>query len=173
MLQRECCAYLFSHVQLFVTPWAVALQALLSMGFLQARILEWVAMPSSRGSSQSRDWTQVSHIAGGFFTICSRGKPKNTGVGSLSLLQGASWPRKWTRVSCIAGRFFASWATREARYERSRGWATRWENDRGLNGQEGFSEEEIVLLNLEAREEWGLLVPSFFFFQYLFGCIQS
>jgi len=39
------------------------------MGILQARILEWVAMPSSRGSSQSRVQTQVSHIAGRFFTI--------------------------------------------------------------------------------------------------------
>ena len=37
-------------------------------GILQARILEWVAMPSSRGSSQPRDRTQVSRIAGGFFT---------------------------------------------------------------------------------------------------------
>ena len=37
-------------------------------GILQARILEWVANPFSRGSSQPRDWTQVSHIAGGFFT---------------------------------------------------------------------------------------------------------
>ena len=37
-------------------------------GILQARILVWVAFPFSRGSSQSRDWTQVSHIAGGFFT---------------------------------------------------------------------------------------------------------
>ena len=37
-------------------------------GILQARILEWVAFPFSRGSSQPRDWTQVSHIAGGFFT---------------------------------------------------------------------------------------------------------
>ena len=39
------------------------------MGILQARILEWVAMPSSRGSSQPRDWTQVSRIAGRFFTV--------------------------------------------------------------------------------------------------------
>ena len=39
------------------------------MEILQARILEWVAMPSSGGSSQPRDRTQVSHIAGGFFTI--------------------------------------------------------------------------------------------------------
>ena len=38
-------------------------------GILQARILEWVAMPSSRGSSQSTDQTQVSCIAGRFFTI--------------------------------------------------------------------------------------------------------
>ena len=35
---------------------------------LQARILEWVAMPSYRGSLQPRDWTQVSNIVGGFFT---------------------------------------------------------------------------------------------------------
>ena len=37
-------------------------------GILQARILEWVAVPFSRGSSQPRDQTQVSHIAGRFFT---------------------------------------------------------------------------------------------------------
>ena len=37
-------------------------------GILRARILEWVAIPFSRGSSQLRDQTQVSHIVGGFFT---------------------------------------------------------------------------------------------------------
>ena len=37
-------------------------------GILQARMLEWVAFPFSRGSSQCRDWTQVSLSAGGFFT---------------------------------------------------------------------------------------------------------
>ena len=37
-------------------------------GILQARILEWVDFPFSRGSSQPKDWTQVSHTAGGFFT---------------------------------------------------------------------------------------------------------
>ena len=36
---------------------------------LQARIQEWIAIPSSRGSSRPRDWTQVSHIAGRFLTI--------------------------------------------------------------------------------------------------------
>ena len=61
----------FSHVQLFVTLWTVARQAPLSMGILQARILEWVGISFSRGSSQPRDWT-VSFVSpalsGGFFT---------------------------------------------------------------------------------------------------------
>ena len=43
----------------------VASQAPLSMGFSG----QWIAMPYSRGSSQSRDQTQDLHIAGGFFTI--------------------------------------------------------------------------------------------------------
>ena len=55
-------------------------------GNLQARILEWVVIPFYRVSSQARDWTQVSSITGRFFTSW-QGKPKNTGVGSLSLLQ--------------------------------------------------------------------------------------
>ena len=37
-------------------------------GILQARILEWVAFPFSTVSSQARDWTQASCIAGGVFT---------------------------------------------------------------------------------------------------------
>ena len=50
---------LLSRVQLFVTPWTITVY-----GILQAKILEWVAFPFSRGSSQPRDPTQVSHIAG-------------------------------------------------------------------------------------------------------------
>ena len=51
------------------TPRTVAHQAPLSMGILQARTLDWVAMPSSRGSSQPRDWTQVSCILGRFCIV--------------------------------------------------------------------------------------------------------
>ena len=57
-------------------------------GILQARILEWVAFPFSWGSSQSRDQTQVSHTEEGSLPAEPQGKPKNNGVGSLSLLQG-------------------------------------------------------------------------------------
>ena len=46
------------------TPWTVAVY-----GIIQARILEWVAISFSRGSSWLRDQTQVSFIAGRFFTF--------------------------------------------------------------------------------------------------------
>ena len=72
-----------SCVPLFVTPWTVASQTPLSMGILHSRILEWVAMPSSRGSFQPRSPTlQVDSLPSE-----PQGKPKNTGVSSLSLLQ--------------------------------------------------------------------------------------
>ena len=58
------CVYChFSHVQLFATLWTIAHQACLSSGTLQARILEWVAMPSSRGSSRPRGQTHTSYIS--------------------------------------------------------------------------------------------------------------
>ena len=65
----QLCCTVLSRVQLFETPWTVACQASLFMLILQARILEWVALLSSRGSSQPRNWTQVSCTAGGFFTV--------------------------------------------------------------------------------------------------------
>ena len=49
-------------------------------GIFQARILDWVAVPFSKGSSQSRDRTQVSHIAGGFFTIWATRESLNLGI---------------------------------------------------------------------------------------------
>ena len=63
------CASPLSHVLLSATLWSVVGQAPLPTGILQARILEWVAMPSSKGSSQPREQTKVSCIAGGLFTI--------------------------------------------------------------------------------------------------------
>ena len=69
----------FSSVQFFMTLWTlVAHQVPVTMGILQARILEWDAMPSSKGSSQPRNRTHVSCgccIAGQFFTTEPPGKP--------------------------------------------------------------------------------------------------
>ena len=53
-------------------------------GVLQARILEWVAFPFSRGSSQPRDRTQVSQIAGGFFTSWATREAQESWSCSLS-----------------------------------------------------------------------------------------
>ena len=57
-----CVPSLFSHVWLCATLWTVAHQVPLFMRFFQARILEWVAMPSSRGSSWPRNQTCISYV---------------------------------------------------------------------------------------------------------------
>ena len=70
-------------------PWAVALQAPLFTGFFQARILEWVAISFTRGSSQPRDRTWVSCTAGRVFTIWA-----TKGWGSGQIYSGdiiSSW----------------------------------------------------------------------------------
>ena len=51
-------------------------------GIFQARILEWVAISFSRGSSQPRDWTQVSHIVGRRFTLWAT-REVQTAVGTV------------------------------------------------------------------------------------------
>ena len=84
-------------------------------GILQARILGWVAFPFSTGSSQPRDLTQVSCIAGRFFTSWATGKSKNTEVCRLSLHQWIFRTQETKWVSSIAGGFFTNWAIREAK----------------------------------------------------------
>ena len=72
----------FSHVHLFCDPMDYSPPGSSVHGILQARILEWVAMPSSRGSSQPRDqtspWQAVS------LPLVPPGKPKRRAIGTLS-----------------------------------------------------------------------------------------
>ena len=74
------CAELLSSVRFFAMSWTVACQDPLSMG----KVLERVAMPSSRGSSQPRDWTRSPALQVDSLPAEPLGKSKNTGVGSLS-----------------------------------------------------------------------------------------
>ena len=76
---------------------------------IQARILEWVDFSLSRGSSQPRDRTQVSRIAGGFFT-----SPRILQWVAYPFSSRSSQPRNRTGVSYITDRFFINWAIREA-----------------------------------------------------------
>ena len=70
----------------------------MSMGILQARILEWVAMSSSRGSSQPGIESRSPVLKADSLPSEPPGKPKNTGVGSISLLQESSQPRVVDKV---------------------------------------------------------------------------
>ena len=80
---------LVSRVRLFVTPWTVAFVH----GILQARILELVAIPFSRGSSPPRVQTWVSCTVGRFFTIWTTGGSPliegSTSSGILTLITRA------------------------------------------------------------------------------------
>ena len=101
---------LLSHVRLFETPMEYTVH-----GILQARILELVAFPFSRGSSHPRSWTQVFRIVGGFFSAEPQGSPRILGWVAYPLSSGSSQPRDWTGVSCIAGGFFTNWAIRKSK----------------------------------------------------------
>ena len=63
-------------------------------GILQARIQEWIAIPFSRGSSWPKNWTQVSCIAGRFFTVWATRKAGTNYI--LSLFMGNSCPSHQT-----------------------------------------------------------------------------
>ena len=80
----------------------VACQAPLSMEILQTRILEWVAMPSSRGSSQPGIKPRSPTLQVDSLPSEPPGKHMNTGVGSLSLLQGTflSQESNWGLLHC-------------------------------------------------------------------------
>ena len=72
-------------------------------GILKSRILEWIAILFSRGSSQPRDGTQVSRIAGRFFTSWATGKPIWLG----GLQQSGKFLKRWEYQTTLP----VSWET--------------------------------------------------------------
>ena len=100
-----------SRVWLFVIPWTVAYHAPPSMGFFQARVLEWVAISFSRRSSQPRDWTWVSCIVVRCFTIwATREVTQGEFHGTLSSedTQKQNYTtiqKAWKNLLCFIARF--------------------------------------------------------------------
>ena len=88
--EKLCVLSHFSHIWLFCDPIDCSPPGSSVHGILQARIQEWVTMPFSRGSSQPRDWTQVSCFAGRFFTIWG---PRETSIPVPLSYVGCTWAR--------------------------------------------------------------------------------
>ena len=89
-------------------------------GILQARILEWVAFPFSKGSSQPRTRTQVSHIAGRFFTSWAtreaQGKTYESGIGihiSPPFWTSSQLPPHPTLLGWYRAPVWVSWAMQQ------------------------------------------------------------
>ena len=125
---------------IFHVKWSCSVVSNSVHGIFQARILEWVAISFSRGSSPPRDQSQISCIAGRLLTGWAMKEVQKSESESCSVMyslrphglvhgilqarilewvaftlsRGCSQNRDWIQVVCIAGRFFTSWATREA-----------------------------------------------------------
>ena len=81
-------------------------------GIFQARILEWVPIPFSRGSSQPRDGTCVSYIADRFFTISATGEAQLTGA---SLLVTFGQRNVYSKILCFLLNFMSPLCIQDAR----------------------------------------------------------
>ena len=97
-----------SRVQLFVTLWTIQ-----SMEFSRPEYWSGYSFPSSQelpnpGIEPRSPTLQVDSLSAE-----PQGELKNTGVGSLSLLQQIFATQESIRVSCIANRFFTNWAIRD------------------------------------------------------------
>ena len=71
-------------------------------GTLQARILEWVSIPFSRGSSRPRDWTQVSRIAGGLFTVWATREPTQRSAHPVAPCTTQQLPAALSALLCVS-----------------------------------------------------------------------
>ena len=110
---------------------------------------EWVAMPSSSESSQSRIEPRSPTLQADSLPSEPSGKPKNTEWVAYPFSRGSSQPRNQSRVSCIADGFFTSWATREAQ---------------GQSSCYELLQCFLMCKTLYRLQFWRILVDSFWFF---------
>ena len=104
-----CVCVCVCHIWLFATLRTVAHQATSTHGILQARILEWVAISFSRGTSQPRDPTRVSRITGRCFTVSVtslvaqmvKHLPAMQETGVWFLVGKIPWRRKWQSTPAL------------------------------------------------------------------------
>ena len=95
------CVCAFSHIWLFATPWTVAHQGPLSMGFFQARILQWDTISYSRGSVRTQG-SNLYLLAGGFFITSARWETHEL-AGCLNQVPQTQWLKQRVFVFSQAG----------------------------------------------------------------------
>ena len=105
-----------SHVPLFATPWTIQ-----SMNSSRPEYWSKEPFPSPGDHPNPGIESRSPTLQADSLPAESLGKPKNSGVGSLSLSRGSSQPRNWTGVFCIAGGFFINWTIREAQRHSNQG----------------------------------------------------
>ena len=88
-------------------PWIEEPGRLQSMSSKESDMTEWLSLTHSSA-------LQLDFFFFFFLPSEPQGKPKNTEMGSLSLVQAIFQTQELNRVSCIAGGLFTSWASREA-----------------------------------------------------------
>ena len=110
----DCLQVVVCKWKVLVAPWCLILCDPMDCsppgssvhGTLQARIPEWVAMPSSRGSSQSRDWTHVSCISSigrrVLYHSCHLGSSFKAWDGTKLAREGM-WTRRYPSISKLRG----------------------------------------------------------------------
>ena len=96
-----------------MTPWTVAHQTSLSMGFSRQEYWSGLLCPPPGDLPNPGIKPRSSALQADSLPSEPLGKPKITGV-AYPFCSGSSQSRNWTRVSCIPGGFFTSWAIREA-----------------------------------------------------------
>ena len=143
------------------------------LGILQARILEWVAISSSRGSSRPRDWTHSFYMAGGFFTcspirevpICGAFDCKYTTLGLdwrywiASCLYVSFRRREWNSPEKVCwGWRMESWRTIDVKGE-EKSKTQRWDNRMrsGTQGRSFKNNEEGNYHLLPRSQIWKIL----------------
>ena len=113
-INLSCMISHFRQVRLFATPWTIARQAPLSMGF-SSKNTRVVCHALFQGNYPTQGSNPgLPHCRQILYHLRDQGSPRILEWVAYFFSRGASWPRNRTEVSCIAGRFFTSWATREA-----------------------------------------------------------
>ena len=83
-------------------------------GILQARIVEWIAIPFSKGIFPNQGSKPgLPHCRRILYQLSHQGSLRILEWVAYLFSRGSSRPRNWTEVSCIAGGFFTNWVTRE------------------------------------------------------------